>query len=225
MEDFFKDIDPKYQHLKQEWLEPFYCAHIHFIVNDDEDENDKLIYGLNAEHNNIASFGGLRNKKPDGQDENVLETVLREFSEETLDVICTKEKITKLLKECINEHNTHFDLTTSVIKEEPSKGKFHWNFFVNAKESDIDIVDCQRKFKEKLEEQEQNLSSDQKENKELVVVQFDEVERKILAATGKGFVTDMKNIHVNDVNGRSLHLRDACVPALKQYFGMELYKK
>ena len=123
----------------------------HVIICCEYQEELHIILGHNKEYNNVATFGGLSDNN-----ENLLSTIIREYSEESLDCVLSKDEIiNKLLLTPI-----------ALIKRTSSKGT-HYHIFITVCGN---FNKMREQFKQKLINE--NLTKDQLENDNLVLVPF-----------------------------------------------------
>jgi len=153
-------------------------------------KNDKLITisGQNAKYKNIAAFGGF--SEPG---ENLMQTLIREYMEESLGAVTSAEVMEqKLLEHCI------------IIKR-ITDNKTYYTVFCNFENSNFDLEIIRQKFKE--ERNKDNLTPGQLENDDIVFVDFDEIE--------KGFNPDneVADVFVKNSLGETGKIRGITMPA------------
>jgi inhibitor of KinA sporulation pathway (predicted exonuclease) len=151
-----------------------------------------VLLGHNEKHNNIASFGGFKEKDVP---ETLLGTIIREHREETLGCVLSDEELSKLL------------LTESKLITRSSVKGQHYTTFIEVS-SDINLDEANRKFKERLNNPE--LTEDERENDYLVLVSLDTIRDAVVTNPVTGPI-----VLVKDINGVQNEIRDINVPAYK----------
>lgn len=148
-----------------------HSAHIYLFFEDIIENNKKLFFiqGHNKEHNNIDSFGGFR----DDKDKSLLETILREFSEETLDCICDGNILTKFIFE-----------KSIIITRQPigqiNNNQIRYIIFCNITDLGIKYENIHNIFESFIKKSQNiNLTESQKENDYLVCIDIDDIMKSL----------------------------------------------
>ena len=155
--------------------------------------NRNLILGHNEKHDNVCSFGGFRNSG-----ETLMETITREFREETLDCVLPYDVLEKMLLE-----------KSVIITRTSIKGQ-HYTVFCNADDHDFDLEKINHKFKNALTDP--DLTPDQMENDQIVMVNLD-----VVADAIRQNESSTKIIVVPDITNSDCKIRDINVPAYKWF--------
>ena len=158
------------------------------------DINSYMILGHNLNHDNVCSFGGFSNPE-----ETLMETIIREFREETLDCVLPHNVLEKLLLE-----------KSVIITRRSVKGQ-HYTVFCNAKDHYFDPEKINREFKNALTDA--FLTIDQKENDRIVMVKLDVIADVIQTNEN----TSTKIIVVPDITNSDCNIRDINVPAYQWF--------
>lgn len=162
-------------------------GHVYLIFRDDQG-NYQVILGHNEKHDNVASFGGFSE-----EGENLLQTICREYSEETLDCILSLDDLISALA------------TKSVVITRKSPKGHHFTVFCNVTGLSFNLKTIQSNFKEKLNQP--DIKSCQQENDNIVVVNLKDIENAIRE----------NNYVVKDFDFHNQKIRDINVPAYKWF--------
>lgn len=160
-----------------------------------------FIIGHNKEHNNGASLGGFKKLFNHLKiQETLLETICREFSEETLDCLFSKDKTNDLINY----------LTKGIFTTRKSEKGQHYVVFCDATNMVFDMEKINIEFKQKLNDP--NLTPDQQENDYLTMVSFDNIKT---ALHNNESNKSSDNIIVKDHANVDIKIRNVCIPAFK----------
>lgn len=166
--------------------------------DDDEEEENKweVILGHNANHDNIASFGGFSNPG-----ESLFNTINREFEEETLGVICDSNQLLTLLR----QHSV-------MITRTSRKGQ-HYTLFCDATSLSIDNKKIESDFEETRRTNKDTLTKDQLENDKICIVSLGDIKYTIMSS-----LANEKDAIVIDQNKKPQLIRDINLAAYKWLF-------
>jgi hypothetical protein len=157
---------------------------------------DMVVLGHNKKHDNVASFGGFAEVK-----ENLLETIRREFREESRGTVLTEEKLIEILQ------------NKSVMITRTLKGKQYYTLFCMADQLLDDMKTIQKNFQEK--QKEPGLTDGEKENDNIVFIPIENIKQNI----------DKIEL-ITDIDGKPQKIREINIPAYKCFFdqGYQLLK-
>ena len=161
-------------------------GHVYLITN------DCVILGHNEKHNNVASFGGFNE-----EGETLLETLQREFQEESLYCLFDNNTLEKYLR------------NAKVITRLSPKGR-HYTFFAWINDITFDIKEININFKKALANP--NLTDSQKENNYLVMVKLTDIQKVITNGSTDDII--VKNHFGDD----ELRIRNINIPAYNFFF-------
>jgi len=163
-------------------------GHVHLYIT--REGRRYAILGHNREHDNLAVLGGFSNAG-----ETLLETIQREFMEESLGCIFDTGTIKGYL-----ESGTVYTRTSSMGQ--------HYTVVCDIGECLIDIDEVNAKFRHALKDP--NLTADQRENDFLVMVPLDEIGSAIEGNDSDVLV--QVNLDGKDMN---LRIRNINIPGYK----------
>lgn len=168
-----------------------HCSgHIRLFFKQD-DKHLITILGHNEKYDNVTSFGGFADPN-----ETLLDTLLREYMEESLGAVTTEQMMKDLLlKEC------------TIIHRKSNKGD-HYTVFCIIDNISFDIKTIRTKFKH--ERSKPNLNSGQKENDDIVFVGLD----TITNAFGENLSAD---VIVENTERNKVTIRGINMPAYKWF--------
>jgi len=157
------------------------------------DKDGKLVTALghNEKYDNGTSFGGFGESG-----ETLLETLLREYMEESLGSLTTDQKLKEyLLDDC------------TIVRRTSIKGD-HYTVFCTIKDTMFDIDVTRSIFKQ--ERAKPDLNEGQKENDDIVFVSLDEISN----AFGENLSAD---VNVKTTEGQTIKIRGINMPAYKWF--------
>ena len=149
------------------------------------------ILGHNEKYDNVTSFGGFSDPS-----ETLIQTLIREYMEESLGSVTTAEEMEQLLlQKCV------------VIHRESAKGH-HYTIFCNFADRKFDIGTIRKNFKQKRNQP--DLSPGQKENDDIVIVSLKAIKNAIST-------DETADVYVNDTDCRTVKIRGINLPAYKWF--------
>ena len=160
------------------------------------DKHVCVLLGHNAKYNNVASFGGFSEQYEGSETkESLLDTILREYTEESLGCITDEETMKQKLFE-----------SSALITRESPKGH-HYTAFSFIDGLNVDFVKANENFKHIRENSINDLTKGQLENDQLVCVPLENIKK---SDTG-----EMANLTVNDIFGKDVSIRGINLPAYR----------
>jgi len=155
-------------------------GHVYIIT-----KNRNVILGHDKKYDHIGSFGGFGDP-----DETLLQTILREWDEESHGSIMDKETLVKYLK------------TGKIIMHSSPKGQ-HYTFFCKIDDLEFDIKDINTKFADSISKP--DLKEDQLEHDYIVMVSLDDIKEALAKGDDKiknsfGKVEKIRNINISCYN-------------------------
>lgn len=156
------------------------------------DSNRNLILGHNKKYDNVCSFGGFSEVG-----ETLLDTIIREFKEESLECVFPAGDLKKLL------------LEDSIIITRNRDGKQFYTAFCNVKNYKFNLEEINKNFTQALTNP--DLKAGQKENDRIVIVNLDTIANAIKLNPGA------KQIVVPDITNNNCNIRDINIPAYQWF--------
>lgn len=170
-----------------------------------------VILGHNAKYGNVASFGGFseQHENKSANKESLLETILREYAEESLGCITTKDEMReKLFNSC------------ALITRRSPKGQ-HYTAFCNVDDLGFDYQKANDKFKQIRSDPNSNLTEGEKENDYIVCVPLDGIKKNDI----KCDEAPHENVVTKDYTGQEVTIRGINMPAYRWLFSSDFYSK
>ena len=155
-----------------------------------------VLVGHNAKYGNVASFGGFSEQYEGSQDkESLLETILREYEEESLECVTDRETL----------KNKIFEKSALITRKSP-KG-CHYTIFCFFDNLNIDPSIINQKFKEKRNDPNLTLTKGQLENDYVVCIPLNNIKEQ-----DKGLMNDLTT---SDFNDNEITIRSINMPAYR----------
>ena len=189
-----------YQNIKNVLRTTFdHCSgHVYPLVK--RDTKFFVVLGHNSKFKNVASFGGF-SEQYEGSDtkESLLETITREYKEESLGCITDKKTMKQKLLE-----------TNALVTRQSQKGH-HYTAFCFLE--NFDFNDACSKFNQIRKDPNSNLMIGQLENDYLVLVPLENIKKDV--------VDNPPNLTTSDHLGNQVTVRDINVPVYKWLFSSD----
>lgn len=163
-------------------------GHVYLI-----DSSKNILLGHNEKHDNVCSFGGFSNPG-----ETLMETIIREFSEETLDCVLTSDSLKSYI------------LSSSVVITRRSIKGQHYTVFCEVENRNFDLLKINNELKKARTNP--SLTPDQLENDRIVMVNLSTIANAINFEDNK-----LKNITIFDSTNEKVNIRDINIPAYKWF--------
>lgn len=166
----------------------FFSGHIYLITN------GYVIVGHNRKHDNIAALGGLGDPN-----ETLLMAILREYLEESLGCLFSKDALNKLGFDTEIDFIKHVLLNCNMLITRKSSKGHHYSAFCDISHIPFDIKEVEQRFI--IASANPDLKDAQKENDMIVMVALDDIKETL--QNGRWNVKDSNGIErtIRDVNG------------------------